>query len=79
MTSRIENAATLTVESCLLSDSRQTGKRPLLWTLFQSVPTYELRSSRQFCRLSADPGVFRSGRTRLAHLISENDRKTLFF
>lgn len=58
MISRITTADTLAGESCFLWGPRQTGKSTLLRTLFPDAPTYDLLSSREFRRLSADPGIF---------------------
>jgi predicted AAA+ superfamily ATPase len=58
MISRILSASSLAGESCFLWGPRQTGKSTLLRTLFPAAPTYDLLSSREFRRLSADPGVF---------------------
>lgn len=58
MITRILAAPVLVAESCFLWGPRQTGKSTLLRTLFPNAPTYDLLSSRDFRRLSADPGVF---------------------
>ena len=58
MITRIITADLLAGESCFLWGPRQTGKSTLLRTLFPDAPTYDLLSSREFRRLSADPGVF---------------------
>lgn len=58
MIRRILDAGALTGESSFLWGPRQTGKSTLLRSLFPDAPTYDLLSSREFRRLSADPGVF---------------------
>lgn len=58
MITRIITADSLAGESCFLWGPRQTGKSTLLRTLFPDAPAYDLLSSREFRRLSADPGVF---------------------
>ncbi|MFM8433916.1 MAG: ATP-binding protein [Planctomycetia bacterium] len=58
MITRTLTATSLAGESCFLWGPRQTGKSTLLRTLFPNAPAYDLLSSREFRRLSADPGVF---------------------
>ena len=58
MITRILTADSLAAESCFLWGPRQTGKSTLLRTLFPRAPIYDLLSSREFRRLSADPGIF---------------------
>jgi predicted AAA+ superfamily ATPase len=58
MLTRILTADSLAAESCFLWGPRQTGKSTLLRTLFPRAPMYDLLSSREFRRLSADPGIF---------------------
>jgi len=58
MITRMLTATSFAGDSCFLWGPRQTGKSTLLRTLFPDAPAYDLLSSREFRRLSADPGVF---------------------